>query len=49
MRCFPKNAVTRGLLQVSGAPTVAIIVIRCLPSASGAPGAHHQLKQAADF
>lgn len=48
-RRFPKKAVTCGLLQVSGAPTTAIIVIRHLPSASGAPGVHNQLKQAAGF
>lgn len=49
MRRLPKNTVTRGLLQVSGAPTIVIIIIRYLRSASGAPGAHNQLKQAADF
>lgn len=49
MRHLPKNTVTHGLLQVSGVPAIVIIIIRYLPSASGAPGAHHQLKQAADF
>lgn len=48
-RRFPKKAVACGLLQVSGAPTTAIIAIRHLLSASGAPGVHNQLKEAADF
>lgn len=49
MRHLLKNTVTHSLLQVSGALTIVLIIIRYLQIDSSAPGAHYQLKQADDF